>query len=363
MDYALSNIGKINTRLNNRSRRLSNLKNQSIYDKHNFNNSFSFNGHENHKDIYSSLTLIEDNFCRINTFNLKEKNNINNSNNKKSNSNTYHKSNYEKLNKNSCLIGRKNKRNFFYKEIEENFSGSIENKKNDNELNINVNEERENFSNETKVNKGRNLFDESVDKMKRKIINKRNNNFQRNEIYNYKEKIMNKIKENNLIANKKNLIYHHNNIIRPEFNYDEKTIKKKGSNLLNKYFTNLRFTHTQRFSYHSTNKKSKKQKASNSNYIISCGNNISIISPSDNKRKFNNEYIINQTFLNDKSNIEEDKNLFTNKNEITEKLIRKKEEAKYSPKQENSPNFTSKTENKLFNFNELFHNNINEFML
>ena len=323
------------------------IKNQKKYEN---NNSFSFNHNES---ITSSSSIIEDNYYAINRCNIKEENNaiIDNRENIKSNLNSEHKTNYQKLSKKVCLIGKKNPRNFFYKDKEEKFFTNKKYEKIDNKTNTDINLGKiSKFSIETKNNKDKKFIEESIDKINREAS------------YKYKGKINNKIKENNFHLNEMNLSCD-NNGIRNEFNDENKIIQKKESNLLNKCFTNLRFTHPQRFSYHSANKKSKKVEKLKTNYFISFETNISIISPLIKKRKYINENIINQNNLNDKTNKSEDKNLSGDVNEKKENLIQKNTEINDFPEkkqvQKISPTFAQKKEKSLFNFNGLSNNSIN----
>ena len=349
MKYILPNFIKDYTRSNKHANGfIKHIINQKIYE---VNNRFSFNDNES---ITSSLsTILEDNYYGINRCNLKEENNvfIDNPENQKNNLNSENKTNYQKLNKNVCLIGKKNPRNFFYKDKEEQFFKNKKYEKNDNKINIVINEGKiSKFSIKTKNNKEQKFMEESIDKINRDASNK------------YKGKINHNIKENNFHLNEMNLSYN-NNGIRNEFNDENKIIQKKESKLLNKSFTNLRFTHPQRFSYHSANKKSKKVEKLKSNYCISFETNISIISPLIKERKYSNENIINQNNLNDKTNKQEDKNLADDINEKTENLIQKNTETNDFPEknqvQKNSPIFARKTEKRLFNFNGLSSNSIN----
>ena len=206
------------------------------------------------------------------------------------------------------------------------------------------------FSIKTNIDKDKKFMEESIDKINREASNK------------YKGKINHKSKENKIHFNEMNLSYD-NNKIRNVFIDDNKIIKKKESNLLKKSFRNLRFTHPQRFSYHSANKKSNNAKKLQSNYFISLETNISIISPLIKKRKYSNEKTINQNNLNDKTKKVEDKNLVSYINEKTDNLIQKNTETNdFSEKtqvQENSHTFAKLREKKLFNFNGLSNNSIN----
>ena len=271
--------------------------------------------------ISTSLSIIED-------FNSKKNQSELNNDNKKY---FYKKENKNNLNdsginKNNFLIGNKTQRKIFDK-----------NKDNEYQPDLDEIYERGNNSTENEKNKEKCINEKILDKNNNNENEKEISSFY-NEYYDYKYKNKKKAKLNNLFKNKLYLKKSNNNI---KFDiYNEKNMHE--NKFLNS-FKNLTYTHPQRFSYHSANKKSRKSKkipSDSSNYLISVENNINILSPLINKKDEKNV-----TKIESKNQISE---ISTNNNCHDSNLFN---DTKIVQKPQNEKN------KENYNFNNLLNNN------
>ena len=278
------------------------------------NDSSIFN---DNSSISTSLSIIEDsNNKKVQNYLDKENDFITYLSNNKENkfiSNFKNKKfgNNSNIFKNNCLIGNKTLRNYFY-----------------NKENIDINEYENDLD---EIYERENNFSENIkDKEKRlkeKLLGKFNNRNDEDDdkeitiscdnYYNLKQKNNQKNKTNNLFKGKlsSNKL---NKYLNSDTDNKSNISEKKLYNIFSS-FKNLRYTHPQRFSYHSTNKKSKisKKKLSNdsSNYSISVENNINILSTLIKRKEDKNIKIENSKFSLNES--KKNNEILTNKNQDT----------------------------------------------
>ena len=359
---------------------------QNYFQGNNSYNSFFLNDNSN---ISTSCSVLPDSHSDKNQINLKEENENTNSecdNKYISNNNNFKK--YEKKqddnnknnynnNKNIRLIGQKTKRNFFNDEDEKKDDNSIEQLRHDDKSTCEENSV--NILTESKRYKEKKFKKKSIDRIKNDIINKRKKNEieikrLKIEYNNYKEKLKQKGKINNLFKEKLNLS-RKNSISDIDTVCSEKNIEKENFNKTNRLFSNLKFTHPQRFTYYSTNKK-RKYSEDYSDFSISVENNINIISPLPKKKTNNTENNVDlknkKEEINDKNiNIEtnntlsdefkitsnEISNNVKNNDNFEKNIVTEANNTSYSCQNlSQSNNFSN---NKNYNFKNLIDNNIN----
>ena len=190
---------------------------------------------------------------------------------------------------NSCFLGKKNDRNFFDESID-NIS-SIDDENNNN---INGNISMDSFQEGKIISENLRRKKEKRTKVKKKKSNEKyiqhNKEVRRlsNEYSSFKRKLKIKNKINNIFLRQKES----NGFI------NEHTTQKKDEKKANKHpFENLTFTHPERFSLYSTNKKRKLEKSTSKKknnslfFSISNENDINIIQPIKNDKKEDNDQV------------------------------------------------------------------------